>query len=438
VSQLFRSQVHSFEALLICLLWGLLAPRPCAQISSNERGFAQSKAAIDKALKSMQNELAGRLPVLDGFATADHPLERYQRGYYQASVEVSAVPQGSLVRINTKITAWYSDPQPSHSGYQLLSSNGRLEADLLDRLGEQLATTGADPQTAPQRKAEHAEIATVSPNSSTRGQAPDQRDDSKRGEAGNFSSSWNQSLAAQERATARPTPPSAAEKNDSALESEAEGLAEILRNQSHPSNLVAVKKSGTPVVASPSLSAKPLFLASRHDEFEMLDFDQDWVHVRISGLARGWIWRNSLEMPDGIPDTVAHSGPSPSSASDLFHVTRDETGQFPGDWQPLRGKTVRIVSVQQIEDGAKDSGALEKLEFAKYWLEKTYLEVAKTPQPPAGIVLIFDSVDGGMVAATLATLQQWKAGTLSDAALWHNCFFDPPEIFTSAGSSGTQ
>jgi hypothetical protein len=44
-------------------------------------------------------------------------------------------------------------------------------------------------------------------------------------------------------------------------------------------------------------------------------------------------------------------------------------------------------------------------------------------------------VDGGMIAATLSTLQQWKAGKLSDAALWHQCFFDPPEIFNESGAS---
>ena len=41
------------------------------------------------------------------------------------------------------------------------------------------------------------------------------------------------------------------------------------------------------MVATPSLKAKTLFLASTHDEFEMLDFNADWVHVRISGLSRG-------------------------------------------------------------------------------------------------------------------------------------------------------
>jgi hypothetical protein len=56
----------------------------------------------------------------------------------------------------------------------------------------------------------------------------------------------------------------------------------------------------------------------------------------------------------------------------------------------------------------------------------------------AGIVLIFDSADGGMIAATLSTLQQWKAGALSDAALWHPFFFDPPETLGSSGSAAHQ
>jgi hypothetical protein len=53
-------------------------------------------------------------------------------------------------------------------------------------------------------------------------------------------------------------------------------------------------------------------------------------------------------------------------------------------------------------------------------------------------VLIFDSVDGGMIAATLPTVQAWKAGTLSDAALWHQCFFDPPETFSVSSPSGSR
>jgi hypothetical protein len=251
---------------------------------------------------------------------------------------------------------------------------------------------------------------------------------------GGLSSSLAQTLAEQEKAGAAGKKPD----EDSSLRAEAESLEEILRNQAHPKNLVAVKKSGTPVVETASLSAKTLFLASSHDEFEMLDFNRDWVHVRISGLSRGWIWRNSLEMPDTVPDGDAPASAVPGSvAADLFHVSREETAPFPGDWAPLRGKNVRIVSVEKIDD-KQSVGPQLRLEFAKSVLDKDYAEVAQKPQDLAGVVVIFDAVDGGMLAATLPTLQQWKAGKLSDAALWHQCFFDPPETFSATGASASQ
>jgi hypothetical protein len=192
------------------------------------------------------------------------------------------------------------------------------------------------------------------------------------------------------------------------------------------------------VVATPSLNAKPQFLASMHDEFELLDFNSDWVHVRISGLSRGWIWRNSVEMPDGIANTDAPAVAPLAPAADLFHVLREETAPFPGDWEPLRSKNVKIISVQKIDENAKEAGPKERLEYTKFLLEKSYKDMAQKPQDLAGVVVIFDSADGGMIAATMASLQQWRAGTLSDSALWHKCFFDPPETFDSSGSSASQ
>jgi hypothetical protein len=124
-------------------------------------------------------------------------------------------------------------------------------------------------------------------------------------------------------------------------------------------------------------------------------------------------------------------------AAELFHVAREEEAPFPGDWVPLRGKSVRIVSVEKVNEAEKDAGPQLRLEFAKSVLDKDYTELAQKAQELAGIVLIFDSVDGGMIAATFSTLQQWKAGKLSDAAMWHQCFFDPPEIFDAAGSSAS-
>ncbi len=231
--------------------------------------------------------------------------------------------------------------------------------------------------------------------------------------------------------------PKNAGDDSSELKVEAASLEEILKNQAHPKNLVAVRESGTAVVASPSLNAKTLFLASPHDEFEMLDFTTDWVHVRISGLSRGWIWRSNLEMPGNIPDNESAMRPAVvRSAADLFHISREEIAPFPGDWEPLRGKNVKIVSVQKTDETVKDGGLPVKLEFAKSILDNNYAELTQKSPALAGIVLLVDSADGGMIAATISTVQQWKAGALSDAALWHQCFFDPPETFNSSGSSG--
>jgi len=405
-----------------------------AQTNVYERSFPQSKAAVEKALKNLQPSLAGRLPVLDGFAVpGDHPLDRYQRAYYQSTVQVSSVASGgSVVRVSTKVTAWYSDSVSSKSGYQLLASNGRLEADLLDQLAEQLAgnaagasSSGGDNPTAAGKPKDATQPAISAPMP-------------RFPEAGTYSSSRSQSLDAQEM-DSQSTKKNLLDDDPGALQAEANSLEEVLKNQAHPKNLVAVKKSGTPVVATPSLNAKTLFMASAHDEFEMLDFNADWVHVRISGLSRGWIWRNSLEMPDSVPDIDAPAGVPPApTAAELFQVVREETAPFPGDWGALRGKTVKIISVQKTDEGEKGASTQMKLVFAKAVFDKNYAELTRKPQEVGGIVLIFDSVDGGMIAAALPVLEQWKAGTLSDAGLWHQCFFDPPETFDSTGSSASQ
>jgi len=433
-SSIWKLGPIALRSVVGCLVFSSLVIGAFAQTGANERAFPQSKAEVEKSLRSLQASVAGRLPSLEGFAQpAEHPLDRYQRGYFQSSVEVSALPSGgSRVRVSVKITAWFADPVSAHSGYQLLNSNGRIEADLLDQLSEQLASRPA--AKGPAVSAAAIQPAPTAPASPPAAEpeisAPTPR---LLNSGGTFSLSVSQGLASQGAAAGAPSA-----KSDNTLRAEAESLEEILKNQSHPNNLVAVKKSGTPVVDSPSLNAKPLFLASMHDEFEMLDYTADWVHVRISGISRGWIWRNSLEMPDGIPDTDAPASSALKPAQDLFHVVREETAQFPGDWTPLRGKNVKIFSVQNIDEGAKDTGSKDRLEFTKFLFEKNYAQLAAKPQELAGIVVIFDAIDGGMIAATVPTLQDWRAGSLSDSALWHKCYFDPPETFDSAGVSASQ
>ena len=132
-------------ALPLALLLVGAAQNGSAQAGPYERTYRQSKSAVEKALKELQPSMSGRLPVLEGFALpGDHPLNRYQRAYYQSAVQVSSTASGgSLVRVNTKVTAWYADSIPSRSGYQLLTSNGRLESDLLDQLTDLLATSAS-------------------------------------------------------------------------------------------------------------------------------------------------------------------------------------------------------------------------------------------------------------------------------------------------------
>ncbi|HVI06857.1 MAG TPA: hypothetical protein VND65_01040 [Candidatus Binatia bacterium] len=435
----------------------------CAPAQSAwERTFPQSKTAVEKALKELQPALGGRLPVLDGFARpGETPLDRYQRGYYQSKIIVTATPSGGcVVRVTTQVTAWYADPNPSKSGYRLLPSNGRLEADLLDQLADQVAAGQPNaPSAAPAastpaasapppavREQPHpvpqSTVAQTGPQTPTpKSRAPSTQAANEPGisapvpqfpeGSGKLSPSLAENLAQPAAGSSKQT--KLTEGASEALRTEAQNLEEILKSQANPQNIVAVKKSGTPVVETPSLTAKTLFLASTHDEFEMLDFTSDWVHVRISGLSRGWIWRNSLEMPGNIADNEA-SAPAPTPvAAELFRVSREETAQFPGDWAPLRGKNVKIVSVESISDAQKDT-AQQRLAYAKSILDKDYPELSQRTQQLAGIVVIFDSIDGGMIAATFPTLQQWKAGKLSDAALWHECFFDPPETFGPSGA----
>ena len=422
------------------------------QVGPYERTYSQSKSAVEKALKELQPSMRGRLPVLEGFALpGDHPLSQYRRAYYQSAVQVSSTASGgSVVRVNSKVTAWYTDSTPSRSGYQLLPSNGRIESDLLDQLSDLLGSSAGATNSGGSSSGSSREGFPVTAPLAASGKRSATPEKGVAGiaepaisapmpqppETGRFSSSSEPGLSSQQRAETRNPQNRAADQAEARLREEVASLEEVVKNQAHPKNLVAIKKTGTPVVASPSLEAKTLFLATAHDEFEMLDFNADWVHVRISGLSRGWIWRTSLEMPEGISDVPLASTKAAPVAVDLFLVSREETAPFPGDWDALRGKNVKIISVQKIHENEENSGAQAKLEFAKSLLDKNYAELAAKSQELAGVVLIFDSVDGGMIALTLPTVQQWKAGRLTDAALWHRCYFDPPETFSASTPAG--
>jgi len=59
-------------------------------------------------------------------------------------------------------------------------------------------------------------------------------------------------------------------------------------------------------------------------------------------------------------------------------------------------------------------------------------EHSETDTVAAGVVVVFDSPDGGQVSATLASLARWQQGKLSEPAFWQACLLDPPETFNTA------
>jgi hypothetical protein len=422
--------MHPMQAwfLTLCLAVGtLLVWASDAQSAPYERSFAQSKPAVEKALKQLQSSASGRLPVLEGFTrAAERPLDRFQRGYYQCAIQVSSNQSGgALVRVSAKITAWYADPASSNSGYQELPSNGRLETDFLDRLEDALGSKAPLPAANLPSSATPSQLQNKASGPDPTISAPVTPDHSPFKVGNAVSSDLVASLATQR---------AVADKHMEDLTKEAKGLEEILRNRAHPNNLVAVKKSGTPVLVSPIEGAKVLFLATAEDEFEILDMNTSWVHVRISGLSRGWIRRSSLEMPKTFAADAKSENPSTPASTEHFQVKNEQIASFPGTWEPLRGQTVKILTVQNASGSPSNTDSRAKLEFAKSLFDKEYSELTQAPGTTAGVVVIFDSEDGGMAAVTLPVLQQWKAGTLSDQAFWRRCFFDPPETFISRTS----
>jgi hypothetical protein len=422
-------------------------PAAFAQDLPIERVFQQPKAAVEKALKTVSGEASGRLPVLDGFAEPGaHSLDRYQRGYYQCTVHVTSDPSGGTrVTVTAKITAWYADSVSGQSGYQVLRSNGRLESDFLDRVADKLraAPTSAAPAAAGTSPGKTS--ATPSGPSKPIASAPTLSAPAPGGSTlADAIAASHTPLSAAANLPAAPAPTgdvdsirtqkAVADRKMEELKKEATNLEEILRTQAKPSNLVAVTKSGTPVLASPNEGAQQLFLADAEDEFEILDMNANWVHVRISGLSRGWIRRSSLELPEDIPagihsvpsaKTETAAAPAPSNEAP-FEMERQETATFPGDWDELRGKTVKIITLQKVS--ARGSSAQAKLEFIKSVLAGKDADGGKD-SASQGVVIIFDSEDGGMMATTLPVLRQWRAGTLSDSGLWNHSYFDPPEAF---------
>jgi hypothetical protein len=418
---------HLLSLTIFAVLSISLAGRVCAQTVPYARTFAKSKGDVERALKEMQAYSGQKLPIVDGFvATGEKLLDRYERAFYQFSIDlVPDANDGTTIRLTAKITAWYADRDPAKSGYQVLPSNGRLELDFLDRLEERF----------------NGKPATAGPNSISKPviQAPRPKF--------NLSGLPNNSIPS----AASPTPGSASagigseevaalrakreaeDKRMQELSTELQNLEQIQRSQARPKNLVVVKKAGTPVVARAAEGSHLLFTASAQDEFEFLDAEGEWIHVQISGASRGFIRKSNLELPEFIAARLQKVGGSAGKEEpEVFRVEREETGTFPGDWQPLREKRVKIYTIRPVSQDARETGPGARLLYAASLFQKSSRELASATPPIDGVAIIFDAADGGIMGAVMENVKQLASGSLSIENFWKQSYLDPPDAFQPA------
>ena len=417
------------------MAWLLLAPCPASAQTPTEtyqRAFPNSPEVLQSAVRTVQPQVRGRLPVLDGFVISqDQPLERFSRGYYECTLQV--LPSGSgqtIVRAVAKITAWYTDPEASRSGYRVLPSNGRLENDALDQVEEAVADS-----EVPGSSGGYSSSVKPAPGSpATGGISP---------AASNFKPSRDPAAPTNNPASSESIETirahrEANEKKAVELAAEEKNLEEILHNQARPTDLIVVRKNSTPIYSKPAQDAPVLMSADAHDEFQILGIEGTWVHVQISGASRGWMRKVQVNLPSsygGVAAANADSAAGPQAGAPPFKVEKEENIAFAGKWAPLAGKKVRVVWLAPASDPL--TNAAQKKSFAKEIFLKVYSDQKAATPPIDGVVVLFDSADGGEVAATMASLQQLESG-LTGTAFWKQCSLDPPELFEDSPKTPAQ
>lgn len=383
------------------------------------RSYAKAKEEVEQGLKDLQAYSGQKLPTLDGFvAPGSKSLDHYERGFYQFSIELLPGDSGAtVVRLSAKITAWYADRDVAKSGYEVLPSNGRLELDLLDRLEEKLTGKPVDPPAtlnttmqAPRPKLDlsgvpGAAIPAAAPSPAAR---PPDEVAALRGER------------------------VVAERRVQQLTTELNNLKEIQHNQVRPQNLVIVSKSGTPIFDKAAENSRLLFQAAANDEFELLEVSNGWVHITISGDSRGYVRQSAVLLPERIASKLSSEDSRIETKFSGFRMEQEGMSSFPGDWAALKGKTVKIFTVQPLSQNAKETGPAARLNYALALFEKTLKESTSVSSVPEGVVVIFDAADGGLVAATLADIQKYASGGITRDAFWSRAYLDPPEAFVPA------
>jgi hypothetical protein len=425
---------------LALLLW--LAVPALGQVNPSsfaERAYPYPPEKVKLILEQMHAFAGERLPFLDGFVVVQTPqLSRYTRPYFQYRIELKPGAGETVVTVEARISASYTDSQ-GHSEYRSLPSNGRLEADLLDRLQDALSTKIAKPaagaaQSGAGRNAsaggQSNVTASAAPGSSASvpvAGAPEPVAKASKAHAAS-PDELDQILSKRQ----------AVEKQVTELQSQIKILEAAAPAPVPTPSFVSVKRSGAGVMSRTNDGGPVLFRAQAEDEFEVASQQGDWTEIHLAGNSTGWIRSGELNFPaaaTSTPQAAAAAEIQPSSHADFgFIVSHEEVNQFSGDWARLKGKRVLFVYVQPrgvISDIASDG---RKLAFAKLMFSERYRAAVQSNNEIEGVVVIFMSGRGGIAAAALPDIREWVEGGLADAAFVKRCSLDPPEEFYALGT----
>src|SRR6202023_1357875 len=95
-----RSKIRNCTAALVLCAFVVFSAN--GQVMPYARTFAKPKTEVEQALKDLQAYTGQRLPIVDGFVgPTQQPLDRYERAFYQFSIEVlSGIPAGTIVQVS--------------------------------------------------------------------------------------------------------------------------------------------------------------------------------------------------------------------------------------------------------------------------------------------------------------------------------------------------
>jgi hypothetical protein len=427
---------------------------------TNEREWPYPAALVKKNLEHLRAYEGARLPTLEGFIPEQvRHLELYEQPYYQYRITLTPIDANKTrVKVEAKITAYYADTRTAHSEYKTLPSNGRLESDLLERLGRALPsmtpTKGDSPSATPASYSNRPGATSSSQPSAPLhaavgiGSAPASVSNSpvaSLDQPQKLQGTPEQQLDAvlAQRQTIR-------DKSDNVLSQ----IQSIQSGKSAAKHVEfgAVRHSGVGVMSRTNYGGPVLFRAQADDEFEVLEVQGEWTKVSLGAgagpNASGWIESDELNIPAGVlqaatrtsapaPSAAAKEAPAPdpapaapsatsNKAVDLgFWVSREEVSKFAGEWGHLKGKSVLYVYAQPrgvLSDLASDD---TRLAYAKRIFESR-AQKADSAGAYEGVVVVFMGSKGGVAAATLGDIRQWVQGSIPEAAFMSRCSLDLP------------